>query len=286
MSQGGELGKYNIATGERARIKPPAPDLKTRLRFNWNAALALDPLDSKTVYYGSQFLHKSSNKGMTWEIVSPDLTTNNKEQQRQDENGGLSIDITGAENYNTILTIAPSSKQKGVIWVGTDDGNVQLTQDGGSTWTSFRGKIPGLPLGAWIPKIKASQYNAGEAFVVANDYRRGDFKPYIFRTKDFGKTWTRMLDGNNIKGYALCVLQDPVEPNLIFAGTEQGLWISFDNGVSFQQFKNDYPSVSTYDLAIQERESDLVIATFGRALYVLDDIKPLRKNINVHLRRF
>ncbi len=277
MSQGGELSKYNIATGERARIKPPAPDLQTRLRFNWNAALATDPLDAKTIYYGSNFLHKSTNKGFTWEIISPDLTTNNKEQQKQDENGGLSIDITGAENYTTILTIAPSSKQKGVIWIGTDDGNVQLTQDGGKTWTNFRGKIPGLPVGAWIPQVRASQYNAAEAFVVANDYRRGDFKPFIFRTKDFGKTWTRILDGNNIKGYALCVIQDPAEPNLIFAGTEQGLWISFDNGASFQQFKNDYPSVSTYDLAIQEREADLAIATFGRALYILDDIRPLRK---------
>ena len=277
MSQGGALSKYNIATGERASIRPPAPDLQTRLRFNWNAALATDPLDGKTVYYGSQFLHKSTNKGLTWEIISPDLTTNNKEQQKQDENGGLSIDITGAENYTTILTIAPSYKQKGVIWVGTDDGNVQLTQDGGKTWTNFRGKIPGLPQGAWIPQVRASQYNAAEAFVVASDYRRGDFKPYVFRTRDFGKTWIRMLNGSNIKGYALCVLQDPVEPNLIFAGTEHGLWVSFDNGNTFEQFKNDYPSVSTYDLAIQEREADLAIATFGRSLYILDDIRPLRK---------
>jgi hypothetical protein len=277
MSQGGNLAKYNIATGEKAVIRPPAPDLQTRLRFNWNAALAIDPLDAKTVYYGSQYLHKSSNKGMTWEIISPDLTTNNKELQKQDDNGGLSIDITGAENFTTILAISPSSKQKGVIWVGTDDGNVQLTQDGGKTWTNFRGKIPGFPTGAWIQQVKASQYNAAEAFVVANDYRRGDFKPYIFRTKDFGKTWTRILDGSNVKGYALCVLQDPAEPNLIFAGTEQGLWVSFDNGNSFEQFKNDYPSVSTYDLAIQEREADLVIGTFGRSIYILDDIRPLRK---------
>ena len=277
MSQGGELAKYNINTGERARLKPPAPDLQTRLRYNWNAALAIDPFDPKTIYYASQFVHKSTNKGLTWEIISPDLTTNNAELQKQDDNGGLSIDITGAENHTTILAISPSSKQKGVIWVSTDDGNVQLTQDGGKTWTNFRGKITGLPLGAWIPQVKASQYNAAEAFVVANDYRRGDFKPYVFRTRDFGKTWTRILDGNNIKGYALCILQDPAEPNLIFAGTEQGLWVSFDNGNSFQQFKNDYPSVSTYDLAIQEREADLAIATFGRSIYILDDIRPLRK---------
>ena len=164
-----------------------------------------------------------------------------------------------------------------MIWAGTDDGNVQLTTDGGKTWTSFRGKIPGMPLGAWVPQIRASRYNAGEAFVITNDYRRGDMKPYIFRTTDFGKTWTRIVDEKKVTGYALCLQQDPVEPNLIFVGTEQGLWISFDNANTFQQFKNGYPSVSTYDMAIQEREADLVIATFGRALWVLDDIRPLRK---------
>jgi photosystem II stability/assembly factor-like uncharacterized protein len=277
MSQGGYLGSYNITTGQSQSLRPPAADMVTRLRFNWNAGLAIDPLNAGTIYYGSQFLHKSNNKGLTWEIISPDLTTDNKQQQRQDENGGLTIDITGAENYNTILCVAPSYKERGVIWVGTDDGNVQLTRDNGKSWTNFRDKIPGLPTGAWIPQIRASQHNAGEAFVVANDYRRGDFKPYIFRTKDYGKTWERILDEKKVTGYALCVIQDPVEPNLVFAGTEQGLWISFNNGASWQQWKNGYPSVSTYDLAIQEREADLAIATFGRAMYILDDIRPLRK---------
>ena len=277
MSQGGFVGRYNVTTGLSENIRPPGPDATTKLRYNWNAAIALDPFNPKGVYYGSQFLHKSNNKGTSWEIISPDLSTNNPEQQKQDENGGLTLDITGAENYNTIISIAPSPKQQGVIWVGTDDGNVQLTQDGGKTWTNFRGKIPGLPLGAWIPQIQASRYTAGEVFVIANDYRRGDFKPYIFRSKDFGKTWENILHNKNTNGYALCVLQDPTEPNLIFAGTEQGLWISFDNAASWQQFKNGYPSVSTYDLAIQEREADLAIATFGRALWILDDIRPLRK---------
>ena len=277
MSQEGELQKGNVVTGEEMRIKPPTPDAKTYLRFNWNAAFAQNPLDAKTIYYASQFLHKSNNKGLSWQTISPDLTTDNKQQQNQENNGGLSVDITGAENYNTILCIAPSSKNDKVIWVGTDDGNVQLTKDAGSTWTNFRGKIPGMPLGAWIPQITASRFNAAEAFVVCNDYRRGDFKPYIFRTKNFGQTWERMIDENKVKGYALCMIQDPTEPNLIFAGTEQGLWVSFDNGSNFQQWKNGYPSVSTYDLAIQEREADLCIATFGRAMYVLDDIRPLRK---------
>jgi len=269
MSQGGSVGRYNVKTGESWYVKPPAPDLKTTLRFNWNAAIAQDPFSNSTIYFGSQHLHRSTNKGASWEIISPDLSTNDSAKIDQRNNGGISIDITGAENFCTIMTIAPSSKDNNVIWAGTDDGNVQLTKDGGKTWTNFRGKIPGLPVGAWIPQIQASRFNAAEAFVVANDYRRGDFKPYIFRTTDFGKTWTRLVDEKKVIGYALCVLQDPTEPNLIFAGTEQGLWVSLDNGNSFQQWKNGYPSVSTYDLAIQEREADLVIATFGRALWIL-----------------
>lgn len=277
MSQMGYLGRYNYQTGEDWFIKPPALDTVTKLRFNWNSAIAVDPLDSGTVYFASQFLYRSTNKGASWETISPDLSTNNPEQQKQDENGGLTLDVTGAENYNTILTIAPSYKEKGVIWVGTDDGNVQLTRDGGKTWTNFRGRIPGLPVGAWIPQIRASRYNAGEALVVANDYRRGDFRPFVFRTTDYGRTWTRLADEKKVKGYALTVLQDPVEPNLFFLGTEHGLWVSLDGGAGFEQWKHGYPSVSTYDLAMQEREADLAIATFGRSLWVLDDIRPLRR---------
>jgi photosystem II stability/assembly factor-like uncharacterized protein len=280
MSQEGNVGRYNVNTGESWNIRPPsvaagAPG--TRLRFNWNAAIAQDPFDHNTIYYGSQYVHKSTNKGASWTTISNDLTTNDSAKMDQRNNGGISIDITGAENHCTILVIEPSAKQQGVIWAGTDDGNVQLTKDGGKTWTSFRGKIPGMPVGSWIPQIKASRYNAGEAFVVCNDYRRGDFKPYIFRTTNFGATWTRMVDETKVKGYALCIIQDPTEPNLIFAGTENGLWVSFDNGNTFQQYKNGYPSVSTYDLAIQEREADLCIATFGRAIWILDDIRLFRK---------
>ena len=277
MSQGGNLGRMNIQTGERWSIRPPMPDPNTRIRFNWNAALAQDPFDANTIYYGSQFVHKSTNKGAQWTIISGDLTTNDPAKQKQDENGGLTIDITNAENHCTIVAIEPSKKEKDVLWVGTDDGQLQLTRDGGKTWTNLTANIKGLPKGAWIPQIRASRYNAGEVFVIANDYRRGDMGTYIFRSTDYGKTWVNMMAGkNNVKGYALCVLQDPVQPNLLFAGTENGLWVSFDNGNSFQQFTNNYPSVSTYDLAIQEREADLVIATFGRALYILDDIRPLR----------
>jgi photosystem II stability/assembly factor-like uncharacterized protein len=277
MSQGGNVSRYNIATGEQWSIRPPRPSKNVKQRFNWNAAIAQDPFDKATIYYGSQFVNKSTNKGAAWEQISGDLTTNDSVKIDQSNNGGISVDITGAENHCTILTIEPSPKEQGVIWVGTDDGNVQLTRDGGKTWTNFRGKLPGMPLGAWVPQIKASKHNGGEAFVIVNDYRRGEMRPFVYRTSDYGKTWTRMVDEKKVVGYALCVIQDPVEPNLIFVGTEQGLFISLDNGVNFQQFKNGYPSVSTYDMAIQEREADLVIATFGRALWILDDIRPLRK---------
>ena len=278
MSQGGNVGRFNSKTGERWNVRPPQLDFdeKKELRFNWNSAIAQDPFDPKTIYYGSQHVHKSTNKGVSWQVISPDLTTNDSVKIDQSTTGGLTLDITGAETHCTILAIEPSPKQQGVIWVGTDDGNVQLTTDGGKTWTNFRGKIPGMPLGAWVPQIRASRFNAGEAFVVVNDYRRGDFKPYIFRTTDFGKSWSRMIDDKKVAGYALSMIQDPVEQNLLFVGTEHGLWVSFDNGSTFQQWKNGYPSVSTYDLAIQEREADLVIGTFGRAIWILDDIRPLR----------
>lgn len=279
MSQGGNVGRYNVNTGENWDIQPPSVANtvnKDRLRFNWNAAIAQDPFDKKTIYFGSQFLHKSTDKGASWTTISPDLSTNDSVKIDQSKNGGISIDITGAENFCTILAIEPSKLSKDLIWVTTDDGQVQLTKDGGKTWSNLTANIKGYNKGAWLPQVKASRYNAGEAFVVANDYRRGNFASMIFRTRDYGKTWENILENKKTKGYALCIIQDPVEPNLIFVGTEQGLWVSLDNAASFQQFKNDYPSVSTYDLAIQEREADLCIASFGRAIYVLDDIRPLR----------
>lgn len=279
MSQGGNIVRYDKVTGGAAFVKPIIGDMNTRLRFNWNTGFALDPFDKKTIYAGSQFLHKSTDKGMTWETVSPDLTLNDPAHQKQDDSGGLTIDATQAENHNTVLTIAPSTLQQGVIWVGTDDGNVQLTRDGGKTWTNLSSRIPGLPKEAWIPQITASRHKAGEAFVVANLYRMGsDLAPYIYRTTDFGQTWTRIMSEKEAKGYALCFLQDPTEPRLMFAGTEHGLWVSIDEGKTWAQWDNGMPAATpTMDLAIQEREADLVIGTFGRSLYVLDNIRPLRK---------
>ncbi len=283
-SQNGELYRYDKLTGYYLNIRPPAPDMKTRLRFNWNAGFAQDPTNSATAYYGSQFLHKTTDKGATWQIISPDLSTNNAQHQKQDY-GGLTIDASGAEFYNSILSIAPSALDKKIIWIGTDDGNVQLTKDGGKTWSNLTANLKDLPKESWIAQIRASRFKPGEAFLVANDYRKGDYNPYIYRTRDFGVTWERIMDASDVKGYALTVIQDPVEPRLIFAGTENGLWISIDDGESWEQFKNGFPSVSTMDLAIQEPESALIVGTFGRSIWIIDDLLTLRKVAREGLQR-
>ena len=282
MSQGGFLGRFDKKTGATKIIRPTYPDSKTKLRFNWNAALAQDPFVNSTIYYGSQFVHQSNDKGSTWEIISGDLTTNDPEKQKQHESGGLTMDATGAENHCTILTIAPSKKEKGVIWVGTDDGQVQLTRDGGKTWSNLTSKIMGMPKGAWVPQINASTYNAGEVFVVVNNYRQFDFKPYLFRSRDYGQTWESLVSGAQVgdNNYTLSVAQDPVEPKLFFVGTENGLFVSLDEAKTYTKWTSGYPAgVSTMDLVIHPREHDLVMGTFGRAIYVLDDIRPLREMV-------
>jgi len=280
MSQGGNLARYDRLTGFTKFIRPTHPNPDVKLRFNWNAALAQDPFNNSTIYYGSQFLHKSTDKGTTWEIISPDLTTNDPEKQKQHESGGLTLDVTGAENHCTIIAIAPSPVQQGVIWVGTDDGNLQLTRDGGKTWTNLSPRIGGMPKNAWIPQIHPSARQAGEAFVVVNNYRMFDYKPYLFRTKDFGNTWESLVTPAQVgeSNYTLAIVQDPEEPKLLFLGTENGLFVSIDEGKNWTRWTNGYPAgVPTMDLIIHPREHDLVIGTFGRAVYVLDDIRPLRE---------
>ncbi|MET6991417.1 WD40/YVTN/BNR-like repeat-containing protein [Sediminicola arcticus] len=275
-SQNGNLYRYDKLTGYYVSVQPPPPDLKTSLRFNWNAGFARNPLDANSAYYGSQFVHLTYDKGASWKIISPDVTTNNPKHQQADY-GGLTLDVSGAERYNSILTIAPSALDKNIIWVGTDDGQVQITTDGGKTWKNCTPKIKEMPREGWIAQIEASRFNPGAAWMVVNNYRKGDYAPYLFRTNDYGKTWLRMVDEEKVKGYALTVIQDPVEPKLVFLGTENGLWMSMDEGKTWEQFKNEFPSVSTMDLKIQEPESALIVGTFGRAIWVLDDLLSLRE---------
>jgi photosystem II stability/assembly factor-like uncharacterized protein len=278
MSQGGELTRWNLKTRESKSIKPPEPapgSGRERLRFNWNAGLAQDPFEPGTIYYGSQYVHKSTDRGDSWTIISPDLTTDNPEWQQQARSGGLTLDVSAAENHTTIIAIAPSAKQKGVLWVGSDDGRLHVTRDGGQTWTSVEKNVPGVPANTWIPHITPSKHDAASAFVVFDNHRRADFATYVYRTDDWGKTW-KSLAAKNIRGYALAIEQDPVDKDLLFLGTELGLWASLDGGARWMQWKQGVPTASVMDLVIHPRDHDLVLATHGRAIYVIDDISPLR----------
>jgi photosystem II stability/assembly factor-like uncharacterized protein len=277
MSQGGFLLRWNLRTGEQRGIKPPEIDPENnRLRFNWNTGIAQDPFEPATIYYGSQYVHKSTDRGESWTVISPDLTTNKPEWQTRDT-GGITPDVTGAENFTTIIAISASPVQKGVLWVGTDDGRVHVTRDGGKTWESLEKSLRGVPANTWIPHIRASKFDAGSAFVVLDNHRRDDLKPYVFRTDDWGKTW-KSLSTKNIEGYALAIDQDPVDRDLLFLGTEWGVYVSNDGGKSWMKWRHGLPeAVSAMDLVVHPRDHDLVVATHGRALYVLDDIAPLRE---------
>lgn len=274
--QGGNLYRYDRKTGSNQNIKPGQTD-DTPLRFNWDAAIAQDPHMKSGLYLGSQFLMKSDDHGKTWRRLSPDLTTNDPERQKQLVSGGLTYDVTQAENFTTITAIAPSTLDKGTIWVGTDDGNVQLTTDGGENWTNVVDNIKGLAKGTWVKQLRASTYDAKTAFVVLEDHRRDNWAPYVYRTNDLGKTWTSLATAKDVEGYVLSIIQDPKEPKLFFLGTEFGLYVSIDEAKTWTKWTKGYPTVSTMDLAIQERDGDLAVGTFGRSAYVLDDIGFLRQ---------
>ncbi|WP_299716549.1 hypothetical protein [uncultured Tenacibaculum sp.] len=289
MSQQGFVSRYDYKTGNNYTVKPTHPDPNVKLRFNWNSAINIDPFDNSTIYFGSQFVHKSTDKGLTWEVISPDLTTDDKSKQKQHESGGLTIDATGAENHCTVLVIEPSPVEKDMLWAATDDGQVHITQNGGSTWTNVSKNIKGLPANSWIVQIKASNKNKGEALLVANDYRRFNYTPYAYRTKNYGKTWERIVDENDVKSYTLSIVEDPIESNLLFLGTDDGLYVSIDAGNKWTKWTAGFPTVSVKDLVIHPREHDLVIGTFGRAAWVLDDIRPLRAiaaNKNILTKKF
>lgn len=276
MSQGGNVAFYDRETGRTKFIKPTHPDPEVKLRFNWNSAIAQDPFNARGVYFASQYLHYSDNCGDTWKILSPDLTTNDTTRQKSNESGGLTLDATFAENFTTILAIAPSPLDKDIIWVGTDDGNLQITTDGGKTWNNLANKLKGLPKGSWIPQIHVSEHNKAEAWVVCNNYRRNDYRAFAYHTDNYGKTWTRIVEDKDIGSFALSIVQDHKEPNLVFLGTDEGLYVSFDKGGSWKLWDEGLPQVQIADMKIHPIQDDLILGTFGRALYILDDINPLR----------
>jgi len=275
MSQGGMLSAWDLDTGEQRLIRPAPPSPEVELRFNWNAAIAQDPFDPATIYYGSQFVHKSTDRGASWTAISGDLTSNNSDWQTFRDSGGLTPDVTAAENFTTIVSIAPSPKEPGTIWVGTDDGRVHLTRDGGASWSRVDERVRGVPQGSWVPMIAASPHDAGVAFIVFDNHRRSDMRTYVYRVENYGRDWTS-LTTDALSGYALSILQDHVDPELLFLGTEFGLYISTNSGSDWVRFTAGLPTVSVMDMAIQERENDLVLGTHGRSIFVLDDYSALR----------
>jgi photosystem II stability/assembly factor-like uncharacterized protein len=276
--QGGGISRINRKTHETRNIQPLPRYREGKLRYNWNTPIHMSPTGNGTLYIGAQFLFRSRDHGQTWERISPDLTTNDPEKQKQEQSGGVTVDNSAAEMHTTIYSIAESPKNPNLIWVGTDDGNVQITRDGGKSWANVVGNIQGLPKNAWVSYIDAGHFDEGTAYATFDLHMFGDMKPYVYRTTDYGQTWTPLVAENSpVRGYAHVVREDLVNRDLLFVGTEQGLWISLDGGRQWAQYKGgEMPNVAVRDLVIHPRDHDLVIATHGRGIWIVDDISPLR----------
>ncbi len=274
--QGGRLVRYNERTHESKDIQPlPTQKGEPEYRFNWNAAFAQSPTDPETIYMGAQFLFKSSNRGDTWEKISPDLTTNDPQKQQQEKSGGLTIDNTTAENHCTLVTISQSPLEQDLIWVGTDDGNLQVTRSGGKTWTNLVNNIPNLPKNTWCSSVEASHHQPGTAYATFDGHRSGDMKPYVYKTEDFGSTWVS-LSAEAIEGYCHVIREDLVNPDLLFLGTEFGLFVTIERGQQWVHLNEALPRVPVMDMTIHPREHDLIMATHGLGIQIIDDITPLR----------
>lgn len=278
-SQGGFVARVNHRTLETRSIQPQPNYGEGKLRFNWNTPIHLSPTEKGTIYIGAQYLFRSSDYGQTWQRISPDLTTNDPAKQKQEESGGVTVDNSEAEMHTTIYSISESPRNSHVIWVGTDDGNLQLTKDSGKTWTNLVTNIAGLPRASWVSWVEASRFDEATAYAVFDRHTFGDMAPYAFKTTDFGKTWQPILTKDSgVRGFAHVIKEDTVSPRLLFLGTEFGLWVSLDGGEQWAQYKGgDFPNVPVRDIVVHPRESDVILATHGRGIWIIDDITPLRK---------
>jgi photosystem II stability/assembly factor-like uncharacterized protein len=276
-SQGGNIGRVNRKTLVARDIQPKA-GYREKLRYNWNTPIHASPTQKGTIYIGAQFLFRSRDRGDSWDRVSPDLTTNDPEKQKQEQSGGVTVDNSSAEMHTTIYSISESPKNANVIWVGTDDGNVQLSRDGTRTWTNVVGNISGLPKHSWVSWIEASRFDPATAYAAFDRHTFGDMTPWVYRTTDYGKTWRRIVGPDQgVKGYAHTIKEDTVKKDLLFVGTELGLWISVDGGAKWAQFKGgDFPDVAVREVQIHPRDGDLVLGTHGRGIWIVDDVAPLR----------
>ncbi|PHS51903.1 MAG: hypothetical protein COB01_08880 [Lutibacter sp.] len=276
MQGADNVWRYDVDNKRVKTIQPLQTIGTPKLRFNWNAPMAVSNHQPNRFYMGSQFLHKSEDMGDTWEIISPDLTTNDPKKQLQENSGGLSKDNSGAENHTTIFTIAESKLDENVIWVGTDDGNVQVTQDGGRSWENTSINIQGLPKNTWCYHIEASTFDKGTAYAVFEGHTMNDMNPYAFKTKDFGKTWINIIS-SDVVGFVRNIQEDYVNPDLLFLGTEFGLYITINGGKNWSKFTNNMPPAAVHFIDLQKQTNDLVMGTHGRGIIIVDDISPLRQ---------
>ena len=274
----GDITRVNVKNGEEQFIQPypvnptGLPAKAHEYRFSWNAPIEMSPTDPDRLYFGGNVVFKTTDKGNSWEVISPDLTTD--DPSKQELSGGITLDNTRAEYYCTILTLDESPVDPQVLWAGTDDGHVQVTQNGGDSWTNVASNMPELPENAWVATIKASPHDAGTAWVAVDQHRSDDYAPYAYVTRDYGQTWTRISDG--LKGWVHIVAEDPEQPNLLYAGTELGIFVSFDGGTNWTDLRLGLPPLSVRDLVVHPRDNDLVIGTHARGFYILDDVTPLQ----------
>lgn len=281
-SVGGIVARHDLRTGmtenyevwPRATIGHAAGDVK--YRFIWNFPLTISPHDGRRVYVGSQHVHVTTDGGRSWKELSPDLTRNDR--SRMTRSGGLTPDNIGVEYAGSLMAIAESPVQQGVIWAGSNDGRLQLTRDNGATWTEVGANIRGLLDWGTIAHIHPSKHAAGTAYIAVDGHQVGNFDPWLYRTTDFGRTWTRITEGipQAPNGYAHVITEDPVTPGLLFAGFEHGLFVSFNDGASWQPLQNNMPRAPVYGVVVQERFGDLVVGTYGRGFWILDDLSALR----------
>ena len=272
--QGGNYSKKYIASGEQKTIKPEPEEGQDKLRFNWNAPMSFSP-DGKRMYVGSQYLHLSTDQGESWKSISGDLTTNDPDKLKQEDTGGLTIDNSTAENHCTIFTVAESPLDRQEIWVGTDDGQLQLTRDAGKSWENLSPNIESLPSNTWVSHIEPSNHIKGTAYATFDGHKSGDSKAYIFKTTDYGQTWKSLVT-KDVPIYCHVIKEDLVNPDLLFLGTEFGMFISINAGEQWVPFTGNLPKASVRDMVFQARENDLIIGTHGRGIFILDDLKPIQ----------
>ena len=277
-SQGGDVNRIDTRTLKSISIRPQPGPSDGKLRWNWNTPIATGKANPRNLYVGAQFLYRSIDQGRSWTKISPDLTTNDKKKQEQENSGGLSADVTSAENHTTIFTIAESPLDQNIIWVGTDDGNLQYTSDGGKSWTNVSKNVAaaGIPAQAWVSSVEPSQFGKNTVYASFENHMYGDHRTYAAKSEDMGRTW-KLFTSSEFTGFAHKIKEDPVNKNLLFLGTEMGLFSSIDGGENWYRMKNNIPWYALVrDIQIHPRTNDLVLATHGRGIMIVDDITPMR----------